>query len=70
MAANRVFYVLFIYYQEDDESDNNSEIYNKENTIVQKIINNKAVAAYDISIGEYHIAGVWKITNNYNDKLI
>ena len=61
---NGVFNILFIYEIENDEVssveeyNNDREEYNEENSVVQQIINNTMVVAYDTSIDCESMASV------------
>jgi len=66
---NRVFNILFVNdndKDQDSDSENkedSNDVYNKENTIVQEIINNIAIAVYNASVDCEIMAGGWRITN-------
>ena len=55
---------------EEDGSTESEDDCNYKNMVIQAIENNETVAATDTSINNITIAGYWRLTNKYNDKLI
>ena len=55
---------------DDSEYESNNESVNGKNRIVQEIMSCTAIAAYDALVDNNKMAGVQKISNSLNDKII
>ena len=61
--------VLFIFQKEDESDSSNESYYNQENFLLQEIINDQAITAYDAAINKEFMVEYQRITNLTNNKI-
>ena len=66
---NNVLKVLFVTEIEKESSNKEKDDFNNENRVLQEIENKGAIVACDATAKGNHIAGYWRFTNNYNNKI-
>ena len=70
LCPNGVIYMVWVNNMDDSDVESNDDSVNEENRVVQEIMNYTAIAACDASVDNDTMAGVWKITNKSNNRIV